>query len=713
MRRWSRLSGLALGALMAASPALARTNHALLVGVTEYPNLPPKAALVGPANDVGLIRDYLLTAAPVPFEAGDVTVLADGIDGATPPTLAAIRAGLARLAKVAEDGDFVFIHLGGHGAQQPALDPSTETDGKDEIFLPRDTGLWTDRSKGVPNALVDDEIGAALEAIRDRGAFVWVVFDACHSGTATRAVPTDDVAERRLDPALLNVPDDDVPVTRGAGGGEELRENALGLGAGDGQAGQRGGMVAFFAAQTVETTPELKLPRGAPDARQHGLFTYTLFSQLGANPAMSYRQLAQSVLQDYAAKGLVRPTPLFEGALDAPVFGIAGEDAIVQWRIETKGEKLSIPAGRLHRVDVGTRLAVLPSPASGLNDALGYVEVVAAQNLRSSLSPVAHAGLPAPETVPANAYARPVELAIDFTLAVALADEAGASAGDAGRLNAALRAVAEEGGKPVNIELVETGASADLRLAVLSEAEAERLAPPGSEARSVDGEPLGWLLPATGEISLERGHRPPSVTLGDDDALKEELGDALVRIYRATSLARLSAASDYRASEVQVSFRIRRSDSGRWDDVEAGVVPVVHPGDEIHGLARNRTRRPVDVNFLFVGSDHSIGFMGNERLHPESELSIPIAGLTDDSFGIERVIAVLTEAQPQSPVEDLSFLAQIGVRQATRAAGVPEGIRGLLQDIGLASVIRGGMRLGEGRAAKGAVLIVPMETRPK
>src|SRR5690606_19996963 len=95
--------------------------------------------------------------------------------------------------------DFVYLHLSGHGAQQPERKAGDETDGLDEIFLPVDIQKWADRASGVPNALVDDEIRDALDAIRAKGAFVWVVFDCCHSGTATRAVLVDDEMERKVE----------------------------------------------------------------------------------------------------------------------------------------------------------------------------------------------------------------------------------------------------------------------------------------------------------------------------------------------------------------------------------------------------------------------------------------------------------------------------------------------------------------------------------
>ena len=46
------------GTVFATLPAQARTNHALLVAVTKYPNV-KGADLVGPNNDAQLVRDFL------------------------------------------------------------------------------------------------------------------------------------------------------------------------------------------------------------------------------------------------------------------------------------------------------------------------------------------------------------------------------------------------------------------------------------------------------------------------------------------------------------------------------------------------------------------------------------------------------------------------------------------------------------------------------
>ena len=82
---WSGTTALAAaGMLPLRAFAASRTYHALLVACTDYPNLPQKNWLIGPKNDAVLVRDYLLSnvPAPVKFAPENITMLADGVDGA-------------------------------------------------------------------------------------------------------------------------------------------------------------------------------------------------------------------------------------------------------------------------------------------------------------------------------------------------------------------------------------------------------------------------------------------------------------------------------------------------------------------------------------------------------------------------------------------------------------------------------------------------------
>src|SRR3569833_1349674 len=339
---------------MVATEAEARENYALIVAASDYPYLDPKNWLIGPKYDEALFMDYLLTSAPVKFEPQNVTALGSG-DGMQLGTHQAILDNLAKIAKEAKAGDFVYLHFSGHGSQQPALNDVTEADGRDEVFLAADTEMAPkDNPMYFPNVITDDEMSGALKAIRKTGAFVWIVFDSCHSGTMTRGAPDGgDTADRKIEPSDLGIPDSAFKTpaeveTASNDRAVPMAGTAFEDGADD---PNEGGLVAFFAALTSEPTQErdFAIPQvdGTTAQIPYGIFTYAIFSSLAKNPNQTYRQLAQSVLADYAADNLLRPPPLFQGKLAAPVFG--NEDAAVaaQWPTNVGGDgALTISAGQ-------------------------------------------------------------------------------------------------------------------------------------------------------------------------------------------------------------------------------------------------------------------------------------------------------------------------------------------------------------------------------
>ena len=101
-----------------------------------------------------------------------------------------------------------------------------------------------------------------------------------------------------------------------------------------------------------------------------------------------------------------------------------------------------------------------------------------------------------------------------------------------------------------------------------------------------------------------------------------------------------------------------------------------------------------------------------ERLVAGATLEEGLLAFTDTSFGMERMIAVLNEAPPQSEMEDLGFLAQDGVASATRGTG-SAGFSDMLTDLGMAQATRSVMRLADKSGPKGVVMIFPMETVPR
>lgn len=700
----------------------ARVNHAVLVACTAYPNLPKRVALIGPNHDATLVRDFLTQSASVKFLPENVALLADGLEGAAgSPTKKTILDTLAATAAKVKPDDFVYIHMSGHGSRQPAVDVASETDGLDEIFLPADTGAWAEAT-AVPNALVDNEIGAALDAIRDKGAFVWFVIDACNSGTATRAAEISDqfLVERQVKPEDLGIPADRMAAAEAGGasrsaGGEDERKPAFGATAPTGaDPANKGGLVGFYAAQTVETTPEMPLPKGVEGAIRYGLFTFTLFSKIAENqnPGMTYRQLGQAVLQQYAADSRNKPTPMFEGDLDAPVFGTQAGASTLQWPLIVNDGSATIGAGLLHRLSPGAKLAIVAKPQDANDAAIGMVEVTSAKNLSCRVKPVADGDKPAIaiSAIPANAYARLTDLALNFALTVARPADTDGLGAETALVNTMLDEVANRPGKRYNVTLVEPGGQADLRLAVKRENAIK------GAARDASDKPALWFLSTSGDVAANGDERPPLVAI--DPANVQKLADAtasnLEKIFRATSLSRLASASDYRNDQVSVSFGIRRESGGAEEALDASKVPTVNPGDIVTISAKNTSANLVDINVLYVGSDYSITFMGANRLEPKGVLSEDLLIFTGDSFGMERMVAVLSEAPPLSEVADLSFLEQGGVPAATRAAGGNSDFMGLLTDIGNAPATRSAMKIGDrGASQKGAVMIFSVQNTPR
>lgn len=680
LRTTALVGMLALGAL----PGWARENHALLIGASTYPALDERFWLRGPANDIDLVATYLQSNPVMQFAPDRIAVLADGVPGGTPPTLQAIRDGFAHLAATVQPGDFVYLHFSGHGSQAPALDPTTETDGLDELFLPVDIGPWEDTTGTVQNALVDDEIGQMIDAIRARGADVWVVFDSCHSGTATRAAPAMDneVRMRKLDAAALGIPPERMLAAEGASRAlpdpRDRPASAMEMSATP--VPQQGKLVAFFAAQTTETTPEKNMPKGKADRRLQGVFTYTLFETLAERPGVTYRQLAQEVLRKYSVLNLARSTPLFEGDLDDPVFGAGAAGRILQWPATQKGDGLTVPAGRLHGLSEGAELILLASPADLDEAALATYAVTALDTFGATLAPTGDAAV----AIPKGAVLRKVSANLDLSLTVALPTP-GTTPADA--LNAAIGWARDNARIGPRVQFVPAGAEADLRLAVIPDS-------PRPDAI--------WFLPASGVIQQDDFATLFSISTGDKDAatLGEAFAQNMAYMTKALNLMKVGAATGDKALQVTANLTRARFDTTTEEVLQDSHHPVQAMGvarmipDDVIGLElSNPNDTAVDFNVLYVGSDYSISFMGNGRLHPGDTLKEDFVLVTDAAFGRDRLLVIVSPADTQSAVEDLSFLEQPPLERTRAVGDTLGGLSGLLNEAGFGQTTRAAVSL--------------------
>ncbi len=700
MRPLSFLARLTALALAAAPPVFAGENHALLIGASTYPNLDERFWLVGPANDVDLVRTYLTLNENVPFDPANITVLADGVAGGEDPTLANIRAEMAALATRLQPGDFVYLHFSGHGTQAPANVPATELDGLDELFLPTDIGLWSDTVGTVKNALIDDEIGTMIAGLRATGATVWAVFDSCHSGTVTRAASAgDDVRLRKLSPEALGVP---IAAIEEAMAGTLTRslnpraQDEAPVETSANTAPSQGSFIAFYAAQSNESTPEKRLPRGKPGRRSQGVFTFTLFETLASNPGISYRQLGHEILRKYATEGRARSTPMFVGDLDLPVFANGDAQAVFQWPISIASDgTLTLPAGRLHGLDIGEPLAVLASPADPVSASLGAAVVEGLDNFSAKLR--LRTGDVAPVTlkdgVPKGAYARRLDKSVDFATTIALP---ALENGQFSTIKQALDYGKQHGYLSDRITFLPAGSPADLHL--------------------IHGRDTDHIIVSRGDDFTESSDlvRSPEVRVSGKSAeqLALDLGDTFTQMLKVQNLLRLGAGLPSSSLDVDVILQSRVSGQPELDTLPLVPIPRLVPGDEVHVMAENREITPVDINVLYIGSDYSITHMFKGRLQPGDRLAQGLLRITDDAFGRDRMILILTPAAEHTAVEDFGFLAQneLPTLRSTQSSSLSQ----VLAEAGFGSTLRAAVPLGTPpKGAKHpAMLQFDLDTRP-
>lgn len=653
-------SSLLLVLLVLSLPSHAQ-QYALLVGVSAYPALDSSLHLQGPQNDVLLGKEVLKG---VGFAEADIRILANGVKQANgEPTRQKILGELAALSKKVQRGDYVYLQFGGHGSQQPSGRPGKEVDGLDEIFLPVDVGKWDGSIGSIKNAIRDDEMGAAINEIRARGAFVWAVFDACHSGNLTRGAD-GETRQRRAAPEALGIPAaameralKDRVTTRG--GGAAPQESALGH-----AAEAEGGYVYFYAAQTTETTPETGFPEGEPDRKPYGVFTYTLAQVLQENPDISYRQAGERVMQLYAARNL-RVTPLFEGsAIDAPVFGQKIGDAVRQWRVTQGAGGLTIKAGSLHRFASGAIFAVHPNAAASRDaEPLTYLKADKVEVMSAQLVPVAYNGKPAQSTLPAEAVVRLVDPNLNLNLRVSLPPATPRGEGYA-LANRVIDKLRKGGSDGIKVEWVAADKPADIRLMLADSRKSPKDAATGKEQL--------WLLPSDGDWVKTGDAKTLSIELDKSEAeLLAVLAGELQLIAKATNLYRLAAMTGGGAAGggIETRFYVTHAKDGKREEISTATVPVVEKGDRIELTVQNRKMKPVDITVLGIDARYGVALlypaMSNDanRIHPRNSLTIPGEGEGEIVFdgttaGRESILVIAVEAEPHSTNVNLGFLQQ-------------------------------------------------------
>ena len=653
------LCGAMLAGGMLVSPVQA-ARHALLVGVADYPNLPASLQLDGPAHDAEIVQAMLRQRG---FKQDNIEQLITA-EGKTLPTRANILAALERLAASASEDDFYYLHFAGHGSRQPAkATDNTEPDGLDEIFLPTDAAEWDSYIGSVKNAILDDEIAHYVDRIRDRGADVWLVFDSCHSGTMTRgATAMPEVKYRRVDSAVLGIPDAPlihrpspmVSETRARGFLGEVFSGTPE----DEPPRKRGELIAFSAAQSAETTPEMKLPRGAPDRRFHGLFTYTLMEVLGANPQLSYQQLAQQVLSRYQSLPWQATQPLFSASdMSRPVFN-DDVPAEPSYFATFKNGKLDIQAGSLSLLGTGATVTIYDSPVGKAKNALGTVRLDGATPVRSWAMPEEEQS----KDWPATLYVRLDKPVLTTEVNVALLPSASMSNKDEKRLQKALAEI-EKSGIGIKVSALD---AADILVSEFDEQlwflQADQSLPCEEQQ----------LAEAARKACTETRLPQRLLNLALPDSKDRQLAVLQGGLSKIANVTRLMSSVQHlpgAQQQLKVSFRIEHD--GEQSEFPVNGQPVLTEGDRILFSVTNKGRQAQDVSILFVDSQYGV-----TQLYPESGQPNRLDGgeslnfewdVNVETVGMEHL---LVSSQPGDGVNsNLGYLQQAPLNVSTRGLG--------------------------------------------
>ncbi len=717
------LIGLAIAAFC--GPAAARTE-ALLVGVSNYPAAAVgDAQLVGPKNDVALMID---TLRDLGLADSDMTVLADGLeetwidrkpDGA--PTKAGIMAALASLRDKVAAGDTAIIYLSGHGSQEPEIEPDKspdpEVDGLNETFLPLDIGTWQNNAT-VENSLVDDELGAAVKAIRAKGATVWLIVDACHSGTLTRSAagpgePGDQV--RKVEPSALGIPPEVIaaakaraPKLRSGAGGITRRQSTI-EDAGTPAEGE-GDYVAFYAAHPDQLALQRNLPKSSAkgvEKRAHGVLTFALSQALRAGRAATYRDLAFAVMSGYQSWGAQAPVPLFEGDLADPVLG-REDSGPRRYAVDLAGEKREIEGGIVDGIAVGSVYA-LSRADDAKDDIAGYVRITNVGTAASGIEAIEHDGVAAPDLAKLARgrllVATLVEPAVAFTFTVARPDPASPSDAAGRNVLIAIDEIAAQSGETIDFNFIAPGAAADIGL-------------------FMSGGRL-WLSPGGDPPTTEGRDRSPSVPLSafsDPTKATGRVSQVLTRLAKAQNLIRISDTIDDKAVREALTIEAwlyrpelpaPAANAQAPDDVACPAYPkdkipenalsfteIAANGldapdlshcDVVYFSMGNKGDKPIDVTPLYVDGEAAVSYAGpgeGLRLQPgEAARVIPVPIVTWSRkqkaplpIGLERVLffAVVQQERDAVPA-DFRYLAQPAATKVANRGGGASPLRDLLE----------------------------------
>ena len=159
----------------------AQRKRAFMVGISHY-----DTALTGYQwNNINGVEDINLLSPVLKKQGFNVITILD-----EQATYEQITHQLSSFIKITKKGDIVYLHFSTHG--QPVEDLNgDEEDGWDEAIVPIDAyKMYKKGTYEGKKHLLDDQLNGYVKRLREKignTGFLYVIIDACHAGTSSRA----------------------------------------------------------------------------------------------------------------------------------------------------------------------------------------------------------------------------------------------------------------------------------------------------------------------------------------------------------------------------------------------------------------------------------------------------------------------------------------------------------------------------------------------
>lgn len=333
-------------ALTLLSFSYAQTKRALIIAIGEYAKKGEFKHMnvekgywsnISSANDVPLITGALNHHG---FENENITTLQN-----KKATQDGIINALDQLIKDSEENDIVVFHYSGHG-QQIFDDNGDEIDGYDEAMVPYDAP--SKYKKGVYEGekhIRDDEVGKRMTELRKKlgpKGHLLIVFDACHSGTATRGIASARGTEDKLEPenheAKKNPNAEEVFL-----GGDPLDKKGL----------------APYVLLSGSSASELNFETFDENNRRVGSLSYCFSRAMAkADNKTSYIGLFDEIRTEMSSKA-PRQVPQIEGDRDNLLFSGEARPALNYYTVKSviDDKNITVEGGMLLGLLEGTEVA--------------------------------------------------------------------------------------------------------------------------------------------------------------------------------------------------------------------------------------------------------------------------------------------------------------------------------------------------------------------